>query len=173
MRLLIVVDFQNDFVDGSLGFAKAKDLEDRIYQKINQYHQNHDDVLFTFDTHYDNYLGTQEGKNLPVVHCLEGTNGCELYGRIKDMKGYRIKKNTFGASELFTFLKNSRYTEIELVGLVSNICVISNAIIAKASLPEAKIIVDASCTASFDESLHEKALDVMAGLQIEIINRGV
>jgi nicotinamidase-related amidase len=173
LKLLLVIDFQKDFVDGTLGFAQAQTLEDKIYQKIIAYHNNHDDVVYTLDTHHENYLSTQEGKKLPVTHCVEGTPGWELYGKIKNLDGYKIKKNTFGASELFTFLKNTRYTEIELVGLVSNICVIANAIIAKTVLPEAKIIVDASCTASFDEELHTKALDVMEGLQIEVINRGV
>ena len=173
MKLLLVIDFQNDFVCGSLGFPQAKDLEEKIYQKIIQYRNNNDDVVYTFDTHYENYLETQEGKNLPIPHCVERTTGWELYGKIKNLEGYQIKKNTFGATELFAFLKNSRYSEIELVGLVSNICVISNAIIAKTVLPEAKIIVDASCTASANQDLHEKALDVMEGLQIEVINRGV
>ena len=173
MKLLLVIDFQNDFVDGSLGFEKAKDLEDKIYQKIIDYKNNNDDVIITLDTHNENCLETQEGKYLPTPHCIEGTKGWELYGKIKNMSGYQIKKNTYGAYDLFTFLKNSRYSEIELVGLVSNICVISNAIVAKTVLPEAKVIVDASCVASYNEDLNEKALDVMEGMHIEVINRGV
>lgn len=173
MKLLLVIDFQNDFVDGTLGFEKAKDLENKIYQKIITYQQNNDDIVYTLDTHHEDYLHTQEGQYLPTPHCIEGTLGWELYGKIKNMPGYQIKKNTFGASDLFAFLKNTRYSEIELVGLVSNICVIANAIIAKTVLPEAKVIVDASCTASFNQNLHEKTLDVMEGLQIEVINRGV
>ncbi|HEY8444648.1 MAG TPA: isochorismatase family cysteine hydrolase [Bacilli bacterium] len=168
MKLLIIVDYQKDFVDGALGFEKAKLLEERIYQKA----LNYDNIIFTLDTHDDNYLNTQEGKNLSIVHCIRDSEGWQLYGKIKDLKGTKVIKNTFGSSELLSLLKESNFQEIELVGLVSNICVLANAVIAKTALPEAKIIVDAKCTASFDEDLHEKALDVMAGLQIEIINRG-
>lgn len=173
MKLLIIVDFQNDFVDGSLGFAEAKLLEDKIFEKALNYQNNGDDIIFTLDTHYDDYLQTQEGINLPIAHCIKNTIGWDLFGKLKDIKGYKLEKNTFGSVELFNFLKNSQYNEIELVGLVSNICVISNAIIAKTTLPEAKIIIDASCTSSSDKTLHEKVLDVMEGLQIKVINRGV
>jgi nicotinamidase-related amidase len=173
MKLLLVIDFQNDFVTGTLGFEKAKELEERIYQKIIKYQKGNQDVVYTLDTHDINYLDTQEGRNLPIAHCQKGSKGWELYGKINKLEGYKITKGTFGAVGLFEFLKNSHYDEIELVGLVSNICVISNAIIAKTILPEAKIIVDASCTGSSNEELHNKAIDVMLGLQIEIINRGV
>jgi len=172
MKLLIVVDFQNDFVDGALGVPNASKLEPIIYEKVKTFKANGDDVLFTMDTHRESYLQTQEGRNLPIPHCLYGTKGWELYGRLKDVAEITIQKETFGAEKLFTFLKGKKYEEIELVGLVSNICVISNAIIAKTILPEARIVVDAKATASFDVRLHEEALDVMEGLQIHIINRG-
>ena len=168
-----IVDFQNDFISGSLGFPKAETLEKGIQDIIKKYQDNNDDVLFTFDTHYGNYLETHEGKHLPTVHCVKDSWGWELPESIKAFNGYKIIKNTFGAPDLFSFLKNTFYEEIKLIGLVSNICVISNAIIAKTASPETKIIVDASLTASYDEALHEKALDVMTGLQIEVINRGV
>lgn len=173
MKLLIVVDFQNDFISGALGFPKAQTLEKGIYDKIRAYRDNNDDVLFTFDTHYDNYLETQEGKHLPITHCIKDSWGWQLPESFKDLKGYRLIKNTFAAADLLSFLNNTFYEEIELVGLVTNICVIANAIIAKTAAPETKIIVDAALTASFDEDLHEKALDVMAGLQIEVSNRGL
>lgn len=172
MKLLIVVDFQNDFISGALGFPKAQTLEKGIYDKIKAYKEDNDDVLFTFDTHHENYLETQEGRNLPITHCIKDTWGWDLPDSIKELNGYKIIKNTFGAADLVSFLKNTFYEEIELVGLVSNICVISNAVLAKTATPETKIVVDASLTASFDEGLHEKALDVMTGLQIEVINRG-
>jgi len=173
-KILIVVDYQKDFVNGSLGFEKAILLETRICQKIEQYKQNGDEIVFTLDTHTDNYLQTQEGKKLPVLHCLRNTEGWNLYGKIADLcdeTSKRFEKITFGSLELAAYLTNKEYDCIELIGVVSNICVISNAIIAKAALPEAEIIVDASCTASYDESLNQKALDVMQGMQIEIINR--
>lgn len=173
-KLLIVVDYQKDFVDGSLGFPKAVELENAIYNKVVNYKEQGDEVIFTYDTHQENYLSTQEGKNLPVEHCIKGTEGWALYGRINSIKSpedVSFEKTTFGSLELANYLKNKDYESIELVGLVSNICVISNGILAKAALPEAEIIVDAECTASFDDSMNDKVLDIMEGLQIKVINR--
>lgn len=172
-KLLLVIDFQNDFVSGSLGFEKAKQLEKVIVNKINNYRNNNDDIVFTYDTHYENYLSTQEGVNLPIKHCIKGTDGWELYGTVKVLKDENdmfFEKNTFGSLELANYLKDKNYDMIEIVGLVSNICVVSNAVLAKAALPEAEIIVDAQCTASYDDSLNEKVLDVLSGgLQVKII----
>lgn len=173
-KILVVVDYQNDFVNGSLGFEKAVTLEKAIGQKIELYKQNGDEVVFTLDTHNDNYLKTQEGKNLPVPHCLRDTEGWNLYGEIAklcDETSKCFEKTTFGSLELAAYLSDKDYDCVELIGVVSNICVISNAVLAKAALPEAEIIVDATCTASFDESLNQKAFDVMQGMQIKIINR--
>jgi len=171
-KCLIVVDYQNDFVDGSLGFPGAELLERGIVDKIRHYRKSGDEVIFTYDTHYDNYLNTLEGKNLPVVHCLKDTDGHKLFGAVAD----EIKntdrafiKNTFGSDELLLYLKTREFSSIELVGLVSNICVLANAVLAKTAQPEAKIIVDAGLTASFDANLHEAALKVMSGLQIEVV----
>ena len=145
-RLLIVVDYQVDFVNGSLGFDGAELLDQKIAEKIQQYHMAGDDVVFTLDTHETDYLSTEEGKNLPAEHCIPSLKFAE-------------------------WLSKKDYTDVELVGLVSNICVLSNAVMAKAALPNAHIVVDAACTASFDPALHEKALDVLQGLQVEVINR--
>ena len=169
-----IVDFQKDFVDGSLGFEGAEALDERIAEKISMYRKNGHDVVFTFDTHFDDYSETQEGKNLPVKHCIEGTKGWEIYGktggmRLKEDKIF--KKNTFPSLELAKWLEAQDYEQIELVGLVSNICVLTNAVMAKAALPEAQIIVDAQCTASADENIHQKALDVLEGIQIKVVNR--
>lgn len=183
-RLLIVVDYQNDFVDGALGFPGAELLEKPIAEKIAAYRENVDEIVFTLDTHRRDYLETQEGRNLPVEHCIEGTPGHALYGEINSLVHPADEvfcKPSFGSAELFEWLRVAQqaaaelgkppFESIELVGLVSNICVISNAVLAKAACPEVPIIVDAACTASFDPALHEKALDVMEGLQIEVINR--
>lgn len=173
-KILVVVDYQNDFVTGSLGFDKAIALEKAICEKIEQYKQNGDEVVFTFDTHNSDYLQTQEGKNLPVPHCFRNTEGWDLYGRVAqfcDAGDKCFEKETFGSMELAAYLSQNRYDCIELIGVVSNICVISNAVLAKAALPEAEIIVDASCTASFDDTLNQKALDVMQGMQIKIISK--
>jgi len=171
-KSLIVVDYQNDFVDGSLGFPGAELLEQGIVEKIRQYRESDGEVLFTFDTHLEDYLETQEGRNLPVAHCLKDTEGHGLYGRVADEileSDRRFCKVTFGSDELYEYLKTEQYESIELVGLVSNICVIANAILAKTAQPETPVIVDSSCTASFDEKLHKAALDVMAGLQIKVV----
>lgn len=171
-KLLIVIDYQNDFVSGSLGFKEAQDLENYLITLIDEYHLNNDDVLFTLDTHQDDYLNLQEGKNLPIAHCIENSEGWQLYGKIKDLAkdDKQIFKNTFGSLELGNYLRNTDYDEIRFVGVVSNICVISNAVIAKSALLEAKIIVDVQGIASNDSTLQQKAIDIMKNLQMIIIN---
>lgn len=171
-KALIVVDFQNDFVAGSLGFGKAAELEPVICEKITRFREDGGDIIFTFDTHQGDYLSTQEGQKLPIPHCLEGSYGWQLYGKVAalDLPGdKKIKKETFGSLDLAAHCKERGYDFIELAGLVSNICVLSNAVILKAALPEARVVVDSSATACADDSLTEKALAVMASLQIEII----
>ena len=173
-RCLVVVDYQNDFVAGSLGFAKAAELEKYIAKKVHSYHCNHDDVIFTLDTHDENYLESQEGILLPVVHCVKGTPGHQLYGQIASMvlkEDRCFYKHAFGSDALYEHLKTNTYDHIELVGLVSNICVLANAVLAKTAQPETSVSVDAKCTASHDEQLHEAALDVMVGMQIAVTGR--
>lgn len=183
-RLLIVVDYQNDFVDGALGFPGAEKLAEPIARKIVEYRDRADEIVFTLDTHRRDYLETREGRNLPVEHCIEGTEGHKLYGQIASLvepADTVFSKPTFGSADLFEWLRVAQnaaaeldkppFESIELVGLVSNICVISNAVLAQAACPEVPIVVDAACTASFDPALHEKALDVLEGLQVEVINR--
>jgi nicotinamidase-related amidase len=169
-RLLVVVDFQNDFVDGALGFPSAGSLEKSICEKIEEYRRNGDDVVYTLDTHDSNYLRSQEGRKLPVEHCVTGTRGHELYGRTaKLLAGAKtFRKSAFGSDLLYEYLKRSEYGSVELVGLVSNICILSNAVLAKTALPEAEIIVDPKCTASFDEELNQKTLDVLEGIQVAV-----
>lgn len=174
MKLLIVVDYQKDFVDGALGFPGAVALEQPILDKIAAYRQAGDTVAFTFDTHGEDYLSTQEGQHLPVPHTLRGTDGWELYGKVADAirpQDPCFHKPAFGAAELFDYLRQHTFDRIELVGVVSSICVISNAILAKTAQPETPVVVDALCTAGADEHLHNAALDVMAGVQIQVVNR--
>ena len=170
-RLLVVVDFQNDFVCGSLGFEKAKELEKVILEKINEY--KNDDIVFTLDTHEDDYLNTIEGEHLPIKHCIKGTYGHEIYGKIKEIsKNYPcIEKETFASKELLHFIENKPFTyeSIEICGLVSDICVISNAIIAKAASPKSKILVDKKATSSANLKMQEMAFKVMQNLHIEVI----
>lgn len=170
-RLLVVVDFQNDFVSGSLGFDGAERLDEKICAKINEYRNSADDIAFTFDTHDDSYLNTQEGKLLPVSHCEIDTWGWQLYGNVAKLeqdRDMRFNKPGFGSNGLYMYLRQNHYDTIEFVGLVTNICVIANAVLAKTALPEARIIVDAACVDSYDKALHKEALHVMEGLQISV-----
>lgn len=171
-KLLVVVDYQNDFVDGALGFAGAERLDGVIAAKVRAYKAAGDDVVVTYDTHGEDYLQTQEGKNLPVPHCIKGSEGWELFGEtaavVADCPAF--EKPTFGSATLFDYLRERNYAAVELCGLVSNICVISNAVLAKTALPEAEIIVDSAAIASFDEGLNEAVLAVMKGLQITVNN---
>ena len=175
-QLLLVIDYQRDFVDGALGFPGAELLDKPIAEKISAYRAAGDDVAFTLDTHGPDYLDTQEGRNLPILHCLHGSPGWELYGRTGaalDRTRDRIFcKPAFPALELGAWLKGQDYRRIEVVGLVSYLCVLSNAIMAKAALPEAEIVVDAACTGGPDPILHQKCLDLMQALQISVVHRG-
>ena len=175
-RYLFVIDYQNDFVDGALGFPGAEKLDAGIAAKVRAYGKGK--VLFTRDTHFENYLDTREGKNLPVVHCIKGTPGWEVYGEtakaLRDTEAKAIDKLVFGmdvTDPATAAVLPEEADEIELVGLVSNICVVSNAVVLQSKYPEATIIVDAACTDSFDKALHEKVLDVLAGFQVKVINR--
>jgi nicotinamidase-related amidase len=172
-RLLVVVDCQKDFIDGALGFEGADKIIPGIIARIEEYKAAGDEIVYTLDTHTEEYMNTQEGRNLPVPHCIKGSEGFELDGTLapylEDSKAF--EKPTFGSIELAEFIKDnaSDYSSIEVCGLVSNICVISNAVIAKAAAPEAEIIVDSKLTASFDPKLHEAALAVLGGIQVKVI----
>ena len=175
-RYLFVIDYQNDFVDGALGFAGAEKLDEKIAAKVRAYGKGH--VLFTRDTPFENYLTTREGRNLPVPHCIKGTPGWQVYGEtakaLAEGEAPAIDKLVFGmdvTDPATAAVLPESADEIELVGLVSNICVVSNAVVLQSKYPEATIIVDASCTDSFDKALHEKVLDVLAGFQVQVTNR--
>lgn len=172
-KALIVVDYQVDFVSGALGFAGAELLEPLIIEKIKDTRKNGGTVIFTFDTHGEDYLNTAEGKKLPVPHCIKNTEGWELYGKVRDCLedgDVVIRKPSFGSLELADILREKKFDEAELCGLVTDICVVSNAIIAKAALPESRIVVDSKACASFDKAAHEAALKVMKSVQIDVIN---
>lgn len=174
MNLLVVVDYQNDYVNGSLGFPGAEKLEKPILKKIQQYVIDGGEVVFTLDTHASNYLDTEEGKYLPVPHCIKGTEGHKLYGNVSRISKFAsaiFEKGTFGCEALGEYIRDGRYETIELCGLLSNICVLSNAVIAKTAAPYAHIVVDARCTSCADPELSEKVLDIMQSLQIEIKGR--
>ena len=175
-RYLFVIDYQKDFVDGALGFPGAEKLDEKIAAKVREYGKGR--VFFTRDTHFENYLENREGKNLPVVHCIKGSEGWQVYGEtakaLAEVEAPGIDKLVFGMDVTDPATANllpETADEIELVGLVSNICVVSNAVVLQSKYPEATIIVDAACTDSFDKSLHEKVLDVLSGFQVKVLGR--
>ena len=170
-NILIVVDMQNDFIDGALGTKEAAAIVPKVEEKI----QNFDGkVFFTRDTHETYYLETQEGKTLPVPHCIRGTDGWQIREELDALrKTEPIDKETFGstdlAGELVAFNEDEEIGSITLVGLCTDICVISNALLIKASLPEVPICVDATCCAGVTPESHENALKAMEACQIRII----
>ena len=175
-RYLFVIDYQKDFVDGALGFPGAEKLDEPIAAKVREYGKGR--VFFTRDTHFENYLETREGKNLPVVHCIKGSDGWQVYGEtakaLAEVEAPGIDKLVFGmdvTDPATAAVLPETADEIELVGLVSNICVVSNAVVLQSKYPEATITVDAACTDSFDKSLHEKVLDVLEGFQVKVVGR--
>lgn len=173
MNLLIVIDMQNDFITGTLGSPAAQGIVDKVVEKVENWKG---EVLFTRDTHGENYLSTQEGKKLPVVHCIKDSVGWEICDGLKPfVKHTPYDKETFGGNDI-----SSRVAEIledvpqedvsiTLVGLCTDICVVSNAFLLKPAFPEAKIVVDSQCCAGVTPESHQKALDVMASCQIEIV----
>ena len=167
MKYLIVVDMQNDFISGSLGSDMAKAIVENVVDKVKSFDG---EIIFTRDTHADCYLDTMEGKNLPVVHCVKDTDGWQICPELLPYAENVIDKVTFGSVDLPHIIAKSGDVEsIELCGLCTDICVISNAMILKASFPEVKISVDSSCCAGVTQESHNNALLAMKMTQIEII----
>lgn len=167
-QILIVVDMQNDFVDGSLGTNEAQSIVDDVADKIYTYTGRN--VVYTFDTHDNNYLNTNEGLTLPIPHCIAGTKGWDLTKKIADVKTKYSKsymKNQFACMDLLTLPINDE-TKIEIVGLTTDICVISNALLLKAHFPNNEIIVDPACCAGTTPEKHRMALEVMKSCQITL-----
>lgn len=171
MKLLVVVDMQNDFIDGALGTKEAVAIVDNVKEKIEAYRANGDTVVFTRDTHEENYMETQEGKNLPVSHCIRGTQGWQITSTLPVGEDTVVDKPTFGSTKLAHLVYGIKNLEsIELVGLCTDICVISNALLLKATLPEVPVMVDASCCAGVTPQSHKNALEAMKMCQIGIVN---
>ena len=172
-RILIVVDMQKDFVGGALGSAEAVAIVGNVVNKIKSFDG---DIIVTYDTHHENYMETQEGEKLPVPHCIKGTDGWELDARVQNAlckKEFKvIEKPTFGSTELPEYIKkiySPDEIEIELIGLCTDICVVSNAICLRAALPNNTIIVDSNCCAGTSVENHNAALTTMSSCQIDII----
>lgn len=164
-KTLIVIDMQNDFIDGALGTKEAVAILDNVRARIDAYRKSGDEIIFTRDTHSEDYLTTSEGQKLPVEHCIKGTHGWEIAeGLCKDCDTV-IDKPSFG----WTGWENFEFDAIEIVGLCTDICVVSNALILKATFPDVPITVDASCCAGVTPATHTAALDTMRMCQIDII----
>ena len=173
-KILVVVDMQNDFVDGALGTKEAVAIVPNVAKKIREF--DGDEIFVTYDTHYDNYMNTLEGQKLPVPHCIDGSYGHELNAEVKAAlagKQYKdVIKAGFGSFSISRGLKD-RYPgeeiEVEMVGLCTDVCVVSNALIMRAGYPNAKITVDASCCAGITPETHLAALTTMKCCQIDVI----
>lgn len=167
-KILVVVDMQRDFVNGALGTPEAVAIVPEVVAKIRREMQKGAEIIFTKDTHENNYLQTAEGKNLPVEHCIRETQGWEIIPELREFADRMVEKNTFGSIVLPELLKE--YDEIELIGVCTDICVISNALLLKAHFPEKPITVDASCCAGVTVESHKNALEAMKMCQIMIVD---
>ena len=167
-KLLIVVDMQNDFITGALGSLQAQQILPRVKEKVERCKQQGGKVIFTRDTHREDYLETQEGRCLPIAHCILGTAGHLIADELSTGGCEVFDKPNFGSLELAKKIADGGFGEIELCGLCTDICVVSNAIILKAQLPETKITVDARCCAGVTQESHSAALLTMKMCQVTI-----
>ncbi len=174
-KYLIVIDMQNDFVDGALGTSEAQAIADAVVEEAKSFEGT---VAFTLDTHGEDYLSSQEGANLPVPHCIKGTPGWQLIPALDSVTHERnariFEKPTFGSTDLAAWLQAENATNpiesIELVGVCTDICVVSNALLIKAVLPEVPLVVDAALCAGVTPAAHEAALATMRSCQVQVLN---
>ena len=170
MKTLIVVDMQNDFIDGALGTKEAVAIVPNVKKKIAEYIANGDKVLYTRDSHDEDYMETNEGKHLPVKHCIIGSYGWKVSDEVENADCVHIDKPNFGWTGWYDFHPELAMGDVEIVGLCTDICVVSNALILKAMFPEINISVDASCCAGVTPESHKAALLTMKMCQIEVTN---
>ena len=179
MKVLIVVDMQNDFIDGALGTPEAQAIVPNVIEKVKQYREDKNGfIIYTADTHHNNYLETQEGRKLPVPHCIHPSHGWMIPEEIYTPNAPIVMKQTFGAENLPNYLcsiericekEKGPIESIEVIGLCTDICVISNVMIAKSCYPEVPLIVDSACCAGVTPETHENALNAMKMCQVEVI----
>ena len=173
-RTLIVIDMQNDFIDGALGTKEAQAIVPNVKRKIEEYEARGDEIIFTRDTHDEKYLETNEGRRLPVPHCIKNTDGWNVVPNIDIIECEHINKLTFGYPDWEIVGNNGNFRdrnfeEVEIIGVCTDICVVSNALILKALYPEINITVDASCCAGVTPESHKAALTTMKMCQINVI----
>ena len=181
MKVLVVIDMQNDFIDGALGTKEAEAIVPGVVERIRN--SKNELILFTYDTHQEDYLDTPEGQKLPVIHCVEGTDGWQLGAgilaawqdngqtiRMEKPEAHMYRKPVFGSVALMQYLvgREEEITEIELIGVCTDICVVSNALMIKNSLPNVKISVDATLCAGVTPESHLAALQVLEMCQVEV-----
>ncbi len=170
MKILVVIDMQNDFIDAALGTKEAVAIVPKVAAKIAAYRREGREVVFTRDTHHENYLQTQEGSRLPVVHCIEGSDGWQISKELDVGDSKVFNKPTFGSMELAEYAASlPGLEEVELVGLCTGICVISNALLLKARLPELTVTVDSACCACVTPESHDTALSAMRLCQVNVV----
>ena len=173
MKILVVVDMQNDFITGALRNEDAIKIVPAVVEKVKSEQKNGTEIIFTKDTHEADYLKTEEGKNLPVEHCIRKTEGWDIVDALSPFVKEQIEKPTFGSVNLGTLLlekqKREKITEVELVGICTDICVISNALLIKAFLPDVHVKVDASCCAGVTKESHRTALEAMKACHVEVV----
>lgn len=171
--ILIVIDYQNDFVTGTLGHKNCLSIENNIYNAVLQHLKKTQPIIFTKDTHYNNYFNTEESKAIPVSHCIKGTFGHSIYGKLsklaKEKECRIVEKNQFTFNNLDFLQEYKDIKEFIIVGVVTNICVLSNAILLKNNYKDIKITVLKNCCASYDNALHMSSLNIMRGLGINVI----
>ena len=171
-KYLIVVDVQKDFVDGALGTPEAQAIIPRVREKIAQYRERGDKIIFTRDTHESDYLATNEGKHLPVAHCIKDTDGWQIYEGLAEADDVVLDKPTFGFLDWKDYIMDDGELSIELIGLCTDICVASNALILKATFPEASVSVDPAACAGVTPASHDAALTTMRMCQVEVAEGG-
>lgn len=174
-KILVVVDYQNDFVDGSLGFPRAKQLEEGLFLRVMEAKKEGAPIFFTLDTHGSDYPHTREGRHLSIAHCVEGSPGMQLYGKLAafetDSSIVKVTKSNFGSDRLAQMILETCGVPdvVELCGVVTNMCVLSNAVLLSTALPNTEICINAPLCAGPDERLHQAALDIMQGLHMQIL----
>ncbi|WP_270974112.1 cysteine hydrolase family protein [Campylobacter helveticus] len=168
-KVFVLVDYQNDFIDGSLGFEKAPSIKSEIIRLLSEFEG---DLLITYDTHLEDYLQTREGQNLPIKHCIKGTFGWDMPSEFAPFLSKAKKifhKNTFGSIEFANFIEKSDYEEIHFCGLVSHICVFFNVILAFCAKPNAALILHKNATTSFDEALENHAFELLKSYGVKLV----
>ena len=170
-KVLVIVDYQKDFVDGMMGNPAAREIETAICRKIEEYQASGDDLIFLMDTHEEADICSREFEFSQRLHCVQDTEGWNIYGKVADyvpQANYVIRKNCYGSAELADVLRQNRYEVVELAGVTTHSCVLSNAIIAAAAVPHGQIIVDSACTASANQAQKEASLETLRGLHIQV-----